>query len=411
MKIPDLIGFFDDTSRGIFMSVRAILYTLFQDSIHLSRVNSLSPLVESIICTKKTRLTVVGRELSGKLGTQERSCIRRVDRCLANSYYQNHSQDIYSSLSHWLLEYYPNPIIVVDWSGVPNSSQRFEQGTFCILRATLASIGRGITLYEEIHEKQFENNPKVHQKFLEQLKKVIPSPCKPVLVTDAGFKNPWFKAVASLGWDYVGRIRGLTHIHDGADYVPVKQWFERVKNKATYLGQFLVAKTNPMQTHVYSYKHALKGRKKYGKAKRDLVAIKASKGYREPWILVSSLSRKDNPGAIIQIYKRRMTIEENFRDTKSPRFGFGLKENVCFSSERLIVWLMLVALATFIAFYIGYWIEKVNLHRQFQANSYKHRRVLSFVFLGCQAIKNNKIPIFEINSQKIGINLCAGQKK
>ncbi|HHF7365939.1 TPA: IS4 family transposase [Legionella bozemanae] len=387
------------------MPVSVILNTLLQDSIHLGRINSLTPLIESIICTKKTRLTVVGRALSGKLGTQERSCIRRVDRCLANTYYQNHSKDIYTSLSHWLLEHYPNPIIIIDWSCAPNSSQRFEQGSFCILRATLASIGRGITLYEELHEKQYENNPKIHHQFLEHLKKVIPSQCKPVIVTDAGFKNPWFKAVASLGWDYVGRIRGLTSLHDGTNYLPVKQWFERIKNKAEYLGELFVAKTNPMKTHCYSYKYPLKGRKKYGRIKHDNVAIKASQGYREPWILVSSLTKQDNPGMIIQIYKHRMTIEENFRDTKSPRFGFGLKENVCLSPERFSVWLMLVALATLIAFYVGQWIERIGLHRQCQANSYKHKRVLSFVFIGCQAIKNNKVPIFDIRAQTIGINL------
>lgn len=121
--------------------------------------------------------------------------------------------------------------------------------------------------------------------------------------------------------------------------------------------------------------------------------------------LKQSLTKQDNPGMIIQIYKHRMTIEENFRDTKSPRFGFGLKENVCLSPERFSVWLMLVALATLIAFYVGQWIERIGLHRQVQANSYKHKRVLSFVFIGCQAIKNNKVPIFDIRAQTIGINL------
>ena len=60
------------------MSVKDILYSFFHDSIHLGRINSLTPLVESIICTKKTNLTPVGRDLSRILGTQERSCIRRV---------------------------------------------------------------------------------------------------------------------------------------------------------------------------------------------------------------------------------------------------------------------------------------------------------------------------------------------
>ncbi|SNV52825.1 Transposase, IS4-like [Legionella lansingensis] len=129
------------------------------------------------------------------------------------------------------------------------------------------------------------------------------------------------------------------------------------------IDELLVAKTNPIKAHCYSYKHILKGRKKYGRIKRDQVAIKASKGYREPWILVSSLNRQDKPGKIIQIYKQRMTIEENFRDTKSPQFGFGLKENVCHTPERLSAWLLLVALATLIAFYVGHWIERMGMHR------------------------------------------------
>lgn len=404
-KIHDLIEFFDDLTRGIIVSVSSILYSFLKESIHLGRIHSLSPLIESIICTKKTNLTPVGRDLSRHLGTQERSSIRRVDRCLANSYYQKNAIDIYSSLSHWLLAHTPNPIIAVDWSSVPNSSHRFERGEYVLLRASLTTIGRGITLYEEVHEKQYENNPKIHQRFLQQLKRTIPANCKPVIITDAGFKNPWFKAVAALGWDYIGRIRGLTCIHDGTDFVPVKQWFKQVKYKASYLGQLSVAKTNPLKTHCYSYKQKLINRKKYGKIKRDNVSIKASKGHREPWIIVSSLNQSDNPVKIIQLYKQRMTIEENFRDTKSHRFGFGLEDNICFSPERITVWLMLVALATLVAFFVGRQVEKIGMHRQFQANSYTNRRVLSFVFLGCQAIKNNKIPILEISFQNIGIIL------
>jgi len=29
--------------------------------------------------------------------------------------------------------------------------------------------------------------------------------CKPIVVTDAGFRTPWFKEIESLGWDWVGR--------------------------------------------------------------------------------------------------------------------------------------------------------------------------------------------------------------
>ena len=37
--------------------------------------------------------------------------------------------------------------------------------------------------------------------------KVLPRDCKPIIVTDAGFKTPWFRSVLAQGWDFVGRTR------------------------------------------------------------------------------------------------------------------------------------------------------------------------------------------------------------
>ena len=31
---------------------------------------------------------------------------------------------------------------------------------------------------------------------------------RPIIVTDAGFRAPWFAAVQQLGWHWLGRIRG-----------------------------------------------------------------------------------------------------------------------------------------------------------------------------------------------------------
>ncbi|MBN9227352.1 MULTISPECIES: hypothetical protein [Legionella] len=48
---------------------------------------------------------------------------------------------------------------------------------------------------------------------------------------------------------------------------------------------------------------------------------------------------------------------------------------------------MLAALAGLIAWLTGAAAEQLKLHYDFQANSYKHRRVLSFFYLGCQIIR------------------------
>lgn len=71
-----------------------------------------------------------------------------------------------------------------------------------------------------------------------------------------------------------------------------------------------------------------------------------------------------------------------------------MNENETINAERYGVWFMLAALASFVAWIIGYAAEKLNLHYKFQANTYRHKRVLSFFFLGCQIIKKKlKIPI------------------
>ena len=89
-----------------------------------------------------------------------------------------------------------------------------------------------------------------------------------------------------------------------------------------------------------------------------------------------------------------MTIEENFRDVKSVETGFSMNENKTIKAERLIIWLMLSALASLIAWMVGYTAEQLKLHYQFQANTCRNKRVLSFFYLGCQVIKKKmEIPI------------------
>ena len=139
------------------MSVSTIISNMLCNSMHQSRIKSIIPLVESLIRTKQMKLTPVGRGLSQLVASQERSCIRRVDRCLANCYYQTHFIDIYAAITRWLLASHVNPLIVVDWSSLPNIHQRREEGEHCILRASLVSQGRGLTLYEEIHAKAYED--------------------------------------------------------------------------------------------------------------------------------------------------------------------------------------------------------------------------------------------------------------
>src|SRR5687767_3075375 len=82
-----------------------------------------------------------------------------------------------------------------------------------------------------------------------------------------------------------------------------------------------------------------------------------------------------------------MTIEEAFRDLKSPRYGFGLSESKTRKAARCNILLLIGRLAGLVAWLTGNAGEQLKLHYQFQSNSIKHRRVISLFYLGCQLIK------------------------
>lgn len=372
------------------MHVTKFLHTLLINTIHKSRLKLLVEVVESLIICKELKLTKVGRAIN--TGIQERSGIRKVDRLLSNVFLQNNPQVIYTAIVRNVIGNQLRPGIIVDWSKIPNCDEY-------ILRAALMAPGRSITLYEEVHPQKKVGNERIHRGILKVLKEMLPEECKPILITDAGFKNPWFKAVSKLGWDYVGRVRGGTKCsdNDGFSYEYCSTLYRLASNKARYLGEKLLARKNPLSINFYIYQHKLKGRKalrKNGKKKIDKDSKNYSRAYREPWLLVSSLKGTGAATKVVKIYKNRMTIEESFRDLKSSQYGFSMDNNKTLKRERLAVWLLLAALASLVAWLVGAEAEKANIHRQFQANSTRNRRVISFFYLGCQVIrKKMKIPI------------------
>ena len=370
------------------MHVTKILHQLLASTIHKTRIKSLIPVITALIECKQLRLTQLGRSLvtSG----QERAGIRRVDRLLSNTFYQKNSIELYKAMSAQVVANQGRPIILVDWTGIPNSRQTAIDGEHSALRASLIAEGRSITLYEEVHSKKKENNDQVHQSFLTTLKSILPDVCCPYIVTDAGFKNPWFRAVLDLGWDYIGRVRGTVHYDDGSGFKSIKDLFDLATQTPASHGEFKLSKDKPLKTNFYLYKHKLVGRHKLTKAgKKDCHkdSLNYARGYREPWILVSSLNGFSAVKRVVKIYKFRMTIEGSFRDQKSTQFGFNMNENVTLIAERYTTWLLMASLASFVAWVIGYAAEQKQLHYKFQANTYRHRRVLSFFYLGCQIVR------------------------
>lgn len=371
-------------SKEKTMHMKPFFHNLLMPVTHFKRLTTLILLISGVIEDKKLSVTQLGRSL--KNDAQEKNNIKRSDRFLSNKKLQEERVEIYRAIAVRLIGAQKMPLLLVDWSHVPNTTRY-------ILRAALMAPGRALTIYEEVHPKKLENNPEVHKNFLKTLHAILPEDCCPILVTDAGFCNPWFNSVLTMGWHYIGRVRGnRTFKLQGKEWKNYSDTNTTATQKAQYLGEGLLVKSNPLATHFYliklpkKYRVRLNKLKKKGHYKCD---IEHSKAANEPWLIVSSLQVP--PSTIIKKYYLRMTIEEAFRDLKSSQFGFSFEKARSNIIERIQILLMIAMLASFFLYLVGWVAEKNNYHYKFQANSIKYRRVLSLFYLGWRMVKKQLV--------------------
>ena len=359
------------------------IITQFIDKItpemHATRQKSFHDCVVSIMNGHAVCVTQIGRGIQSKAIEKHR--IKRADRLCSNANIFSERFSIYQSISGLLCHSNDYVIIHVDWSDLDNRLENY------LLRASVMLDGRSITVYEEVHTVNTKEKRQTHNRFLEKLKCCLPSTVKPIIVTDAGFKCPWFQAVTRLGWDYVGRVRGIVTYQSSSDkyWRPVKGLYGQATSQPKGFLDVWLAKTNPTHTNLVLFKKKPKGRYLLTPSGRKATRKidKSAAREREPWALVTSLTIKSTGAKrVVKIYQSRMQIEQTFRDMKSSRYGLGLDKNQTRKTKRLTILILLSTVASFLLTMIGLAAETLNLHRGFQANSIKNRRVISLHYLG-----------------------------
>ena len=83
-----------------------------------------------------------------------------------------------------------------------------------------------------------------------------------------------------------------------------------------------------------------------------------------------------------------MQIEESFRDVKT---GLNFNLSNTRKLKRLEVLLLIAMLSQFVLFLLGMAVKLLDKHRRYQANSIKHKNVLSYQFLGLRAFKDKQL--------------------
>ena len=332
-------------------------------------------------------LSIAGLGRCLQTGTAVKHAIKRIDRLFGNARLHHKREHYYQTMVRLLVGTHRRPVILVDWSGLTRC------GEYHFLRACIPVGGRALVIWESTYREHEYSSRKAHREFVRTLKALLPDGCKPIIVTDAGFRCPWFQLVRRQGWDFVGRVRHTTQCSKAQenDWVRIKHYYAQATRTARFLFSGVLSKSNPVAGNFYSYREPKKHRRRKnlrGKTIRSSVSLKHEKRGREPWLLFSSLSEEEySPKQIIGIYKTRMQIEEAFRDLKNTRNGFSLRHCRSFDRQRLKVALLIGAIAMFALWVLGTIAKQSENYRLYQANTIRHRAVLSTFTIGWQSIK------------------------
>jgi hypothetical protein len=222
---------------------------------------------------------------------------------------------------------------------------------------------------------------------------VLPAACAPILVTDAGFRGPWFREVERFGWDWIGRVRNqvkcrLARGTGGGEWADARALYASATPAPRHLGRAVLSRRQSYACELYVVHQYRRGpgrpRKAHGQGS---TARRCRKLHRDPWLLATSLPHAGGAARrVVRLYALRMKIEEGIRDTKDARWGFALRYARSRRAERMEALLLLAALGALACWLAGLAAAARQWARHFQANTVRRRAVLSTVFVGRQLL-------------------------
>lgn len=334
--------------------------------------------IDSLLHGRRLTLMELARHFPG--AEYVRGPLKRLDRFLGNHRVYDLRRQYYQQVAHWLIPG-DRPVIIVDWSELKSD------GCWHLLRAGIACRGRTLTLYEEVHPEALKSNPQVEAAFLQRLKQLLPQALCPIIVTDAGFRTPWFRAVESLGWHWVGRLRQNTCVRlyeeqsdTQSPWMPRTALYKRVTTKpCSYEAQ--INRRSPLTCRLTLIRQRSRGRRShnyYGDRRRSGYSEEFARSASEPWILAASCSLQALSAAqVVGVYRKRMQIEQSFRDLKSHRYGCAFEHTLTRKPHRLEMLLLLQMLASLVAWLAGITQSGTKQTIKQRARETRHYSILS----------------------------------
>ena len=371
--------------------------------IHVARRELLCAAVSAVMGGHLLSLSRLARALMGQ--STQKAALKRVDRLMGNKRIGQEAQVVGAALLRTLCQGGQPLVIAVDWSQVA------PDGVFVELRAvaTRTGMGRGLTIYQQVYPESKLGNARVERALLKTLHGWMPAGVQVIIITDAGFRRPWFTQVERLGWSWIGRIRaGVCVSRDRTHWEQATAWFAKATGKACRWSDCWLTRRFRFACDMVLYRRCAVGAKHYGRAghgSTPKARREAKASAREPWLLAHSPQlRTFRAEEIVALYRLRMQIEENFRDSKSTQLGMGLEVSQSRSAPRLHALLLIGTLAAFLLWHIGQLAEAEGLHLRFKATT-RLTRELSIITLAKLLCALHSLPLTDVAIQALNERL------
>jgi hypothetical protein len=184
-------------------------------SIHALRARAVIKATDALI--RGRRLTLMDLARSWPDAERVRAPLKALDRLLSNTHVHGERETIYKNMARWLVRD-KQPVIIIDWADL-NADRSWH-----LLRAAIAVGGRTLTVLDMVFPDGQQGTPQAERQFLLRLAQVLPADVHPILVTDPGFRAPWFRAVEAMGWHWLGRLRHRTCVKPFKEPNEDDQW-------------------------------------------------------------------------------------------------------------------------------------------------------------------------------------------
>lgn len=334
------------------------------DTLHAKRVLSLSQATTGVIHAGALGVNAIGRALAFSQDTLAKHGVKQVDRLLSNVAIEPGA--LFATWVPFVLGERPEARIALDWT-------HFDaDGHATIAAYLITSHGRATPLVWRtfaVAELTDGGRTDSEDLLLLRLREVVPEQVKVTLLADRGFGDVGLYAMLDRwGWDYVVRFRKGIHVTSASgETKPVEQWLSPKGHAKALRGARVTTNECPVGA---------------------VVTIQA-KDMKDAWFLATSLA-DESARDVVDLYARRFTIEETFRDQKDARFGLGMKHTRVKSPERRDRLFLLAALAQALLTLLGAAGERCGFDRTLKTNTSK-TRTLSLFKQGCfwfEAIPN-----------------------